>query len=364
MPSFDLRDFAARQYWSSGGGTSNVRASGNTAETTSTSSATSELLGSVDNIRMNGSTTTEYTNHSVSTTIYAEGRSTTATSSVSCTGAYQINGIAVYESIVGDSLNVSAIHAETQGGSSLNCSLSSLDVDENGYVTFSFTVTGSIPAYTVIEVSATLTGSVRSQWYSGSGTGSTTWYASSGTYDDYHIYEYDWSGLTGSYTATSSSSGFAVDIRPGNTTASGGTGALRTNTTTLYLTFYLKNQTTPSSISYALDRTGTLTTTSYSATGRIYAPNYISISNEYPDGLQVDASQSGNYLEYTVKAPRTSGAGSYHFTVSYTVPPSSGYYYYWKIRFNGNTLGSIGSSTARYIEYNGERLDAYDYYFG
>ena len=359
MPSFDLRDFAARQYWSSGGGTSNVRASGTTAEITSTSSATMELLGSVDNIRASGSMTTEHTNHSVNTSIYAEGRSTTATSSVSCTGAYQINGIAVYESIVGDALNVSAIHAETQGGSSLNCSLSSLDVDENGHVTFSFTVTGSIPAYTVIEVSATLTGSVRSQWYSGAGTGSTTWDASNTSYDTYNLYTYNWTGLTGSYTDTSSSGEFAVDIRPGNTTVSGSTC-----TTQLYLTFYLKNRTTPSSIGYALDRTGTLTTTSYSATGRIYAPNYISISNEYPDGLQVDATQNGNYLEYTVTAPRTSGAGSYYFTVSYTVPPSSGYYYYWKIRFNGNTLGSIGSSTARYIEYNGERLDAYDYYFG
>lgn len=360
MPKFDFRDFAARvETWNPGGSTYTT-VSVRTSLSSSTSSATRELLGRVSDPSF-GTPTTRHSNHNVSAPIAASGM-TTSSSTMTCTGSYQVTGIRVYESITSERLDVINITAKAGTGADISSSVSvgSVNVSTSGYVTVNFTVKkpNTVPAGTPVNITATFSGTVQSTYYGRSGIGYVHFGAQTTSETTYEHTVSNWTDCTGTYTDTSSSMGYQVSISVIQTNVEGAKG-----TAIVSLTAYTKENAAPSSIGCVLTLTGTATTSQYSVSGSRSVSGYEGISNISPSDADVSVSVSGTTVSYTCVTPYADGATNVSFRINYESSGDWSYYYYWKIKFNGQQIGdSIYSRNARYFLFNGQELDAYDYY--
>lgn len=360
MPKFDFRDFAARQEIWNPGGSTYTTVSVRTSLNTSTSSASRELVGGVSDTIF-GSSSTRYSNHNVGTSIAASGM-TTSSSTMNCTGRYQVSGIQVYESITSEHLDVTNITARAGTGADISSSVSvgSVNVSESGLVTVNFTVNkpSSVPAGVLVNITATLSGTVQSTYYSRSGTGLVHFGAQTTSETTYAHTVSNWTDCTGTYTDASSSMGYRVGISVTQTVVDGANG-----TAIVSLTAYTKTNAAPSNIGCVLTLTGTATTSQYSVSGSRSVSGYEGISNISPNDADVSVSVSGTTVSYTCVTPYADGATNVSFRINYESSGYWSYYYYWKIKFNGTQIGdSIYSRNARYFLFNGQELDAYDYY--
>lgn len=357
MPDFDLRKYAAMQsVWNPGGPSYVVQTTTPKLQTT-TQQATRELLGSVSDAVF-GPRTYELTDHSIGTTISGSAKANADVVSLNVGIWYQIPDFEVYETIVSDSLTVTDISARGDNGRLYTASYTGYDISESGYIGVVFAVS-SVSAGVTVTVTATLSGTVRTKWFSGGGKGEVHFAPQTSEETTYAHTLYSWTNGSGTYTDTSSYMGYQITISATSTSVSGNDG-----TVAVTLVTRTREDKDPSSIGCVLTLTGTATVSQYLSSGTYSVSGYTGISNISPRDAQITTSYDDPTLTWTCTVPYDTGETRVSFRINYEASGYYTYYYYWKIKINNNSLGSIGSSAARYIYINDKRLDAYDYYRG